>query len=129
MKKQILAFLLAAVMVLSLAACGNNDSSSETTAPTTTAADTTTESDSDETTAPNEEINLRMAWWGSQTRHDITVEVIEMYQDLNPNVKIEYEFYSFDDYFTKLKTMVEWDHFLDFFQLGGNFQMFKDIIF
>lgn len=133
MKKQILAFLLAVVMVLSLAACGNNDSSSETTAPaettTNSGEETTTEGESEETTAPAEDINLRMAWWGSQTRHDITVEVIEMYQDLNPNVKIEYEFYSFDDYFTKLKTLVASDQVWDIFQLGGNFPMYQDKIF
>lgn len=132
MKRQILAFLLAVTMVLSLAACGNNDSSTETTAAadtTTTAADTTTEAEPDETTAADEEINLRMAWWGSQTRHDITVEVIEMYEDLNPNVKIEYEFYSFDDYFTKLKTLVASDQVWDIFQLGGNFPMYQDKIF
>ena len=44
-----------------------------------------------------EEINLRMAWWGSQDRHDKTVAAIELYEELNPNVHIEYEFYSFDD--------------------------------
>ena len=76
-----------------------------------------------------EEINLRMAWWGSQDRHDKTVAAIELYEELNPNVHIEYEFYSFDDYFTKLKTLVASDEVWDIFQLGGNFPMYLDKIY
>ncbi len=76
-----------------------------------------------------EQINLRMAWWGSQDRHDKTVAAIELYEELNPNVHIEYEFYSFDDYFTKLKTLVASDEVWDIFQLGGNFPMYLDKIY
>lgn len=75
-----------------------------------------------------EPITLRMAWWGSQLRHDLTVEVIEMYEKEHPNVDIEYEFFSFDDYFTKLKTLVASDQVWDIFQLGGNFPMYLDKI-
>ena len=84
MKKRLVAFLLTAVMAISCAACGNK--------------------------GKTEEVTLRMAWWGSQTRHDRTVQVIEMYEKAHPNVKIEYEFFSFDDYFTKLKTLVASDN-------------------
>ena len=76
-----------------------------------------------------EEITLRMAWWGSQNRHDRTIAAIELYESLNPRVKIEYEYYSFDDYFTKLKTLVASDEVWDIFQLGGNFPMYLDKIY
>ena len=76
-----------------------------------------------------EEITLRMAWWGSQNRHDRTIAAIELYESLNPGVKIEYEYYSFDDYFTKLKTLVASDEVWDIFQLGGNFPMYLDKIY
>ena len=33
--------------------------------------------------------------WGSQDRHDRTIKAIELYESLHPNVKIEYEYYSF----------------------------------
>ncbi|MCQ2537852.1 MAG: extracellular solute-binding protein [Lachnospiraceae bacterium] len=103
MKKRIFALFLAALMILSLASCGKKEES--------------------------EDIVLRMAWWGSQTRHDRTVQVIEMYEKEHPNVKIEYEFYSFDDYFTKLKTLVASDQVWDVFQLGGNFPEYMDKIY
>ena len=75
-----------------------------------------------------EQITLRMAWWGSQDRHDKTIAAIELYESLNPGVTIEYEYYSFDDYFTKLKTLVASDEVWDIFQLGGNFPMYLDKI-
>jgi multiple sugar transport system substrate-binding protein len=54
---------------------------------------------------PTEEvIELRVAWWGSQARHDRTVEMIELYEEQNPNIKISYEFSGWSDYWTKLNT-------------------------
>lgn len=50
-------------------------------------------------------VELKIAWWGSQVRHENTIKVIELYQKLNPNVTITYEFAGWDDYWTKLTTM------------------------
>ncbi len=81
-----------------------------------------------QTEASDEPITLRMAWWGSQDRHDKTVAAIELYESLHPEVTIEYEFFSFDDYFTKLNTLVASDEVWDIFQLGGNFPTYLDKI-
>lgn len=132
MKKKLLALLLTASMVLGLTACGK--SNSNTTTDNTAKSDTagTVSQDAGDAASPEatgEPITLRMAWWGSQTRHDITVQVIEMYEKENPNINIEYEFYSFDDYFTKLKTLVASDQVWDIFQLGGNFPEYMNKIY
>lgn len=132
MKKKLLAALMAASMVFGLAACGNDGGNAGTTPQSSTPsseASSEAPSDSSEPAATDEEVTLRMAWWGSQTRHDLTVQVIEMYEKAHPNVKIEYEFFSFDDYFTKLKTLVASDQVWDVFQLGGNFPMYMDKIY
>lgn len=130
MKKKLLAALLSATMVLGMTACGgeatqntvdNSDSSSQV----ENSADDAGSEGEDEA----EQIVLRMAWWGSQTRHDRTVEVIEMYEKENPHVDIQYEFFSFDDYFTKLKTLVSSNQVWDIFQLGGNFPQYIDKIY
>ncbi len=138
MKKKLMSLFMAASMVLSLTACGGNASPDSASAPE--GADTQQEKEqgssetsdaevSTEAAGSDEQITLRMAWWGSQTRHDLTVEVIEMYEAEHPNVNIEYEFFSFDDYFTKLKTLVASDQVWDIFQLGGNFPMYMDKIY
>lgn len=47
---------------------------------------------------------VRISWWGSQTRHDLTIAAIELYEELNPDIDIVYEFQSWTDHWTKLST-------------------------
>ena len=135
MKKKLVSFLMAMTMIAgSLAGCGsqaeNTTTDTQTDAPAdANAAEAPAQTESkEEAPASDEPITLRMAWWGSQDRHDKTIAAIELYESLNPNVTIEYEYYSFDDYFTKLKTLVASDEVWDVFQLGGNFPMYLDKI-
>ena len=73
MKKKLVALLMAATLVLSLAACGGKK---DTNANTDTKTNTSSTTKSNETKKNDEKITLRMAWWGSQNRHDKTVAVI-----------------------------------------------------
>lgn len=107
--KRLMALCLTGIMTVSLTACSG---SNKTSGP----ADS------------NGQITLRMAWWGSQTRHDATNEVIKMYEAQHPEVKIEAEFYDFDSYFTKLDTLVAADDVWDIYQLGGNFPKYSNHI-
>ena len=59
---------------------------------------------------------MRIAWWGSQDRHDRTIKVIELYQKKNPNVKIAYEFASFNDHLTKMTTQAAGNSLPDIMQ-------------
>ncbi|RGD69265.1 ABC transporter substrate-binding protein, partial [Hungatella hathewayi] len=116
--RRLMALTTAAIMAASLTACGGQKAETNT-----QAADSRKES-----AAAGEQITLRMAWWGSQTRHDATNKVIEMYEEQNPNVHIEAEFYDFDSYFTKLDTLVAADDVWDIFQMGGNFPKYINSI-
>lgn len=124
MKKILVMLLTVSMMVVSLAGCGNK-ASTDTTKIDTTQVDTS--KNNQEETTDGEQITLRMAWWGSQKRHDDTIKVIQMYEELT-GVKIEYEFYDFDNYFTKLNTLVSANDVWDVFQLGGNFPAYIDKI-
>ena len=131
MVRNILAIAFAAVLVLG--GCGKQvvDTPKEETTEDITEEKTeeiTEEAGEETTDSSGDEIVLRMAWWGSQTRHDATVKVIEMYEEANPGVKIEYEFYDADGYFTKLNTLVASNEVWDIFQLGGNFPTYMDKI-
>ncbi|NJM41312.1 MAG: extracellular solute-binding protein, partial [Anaerolineae bacterium] len=59
---------------------------------------------------------LRIAWWGSQNRHDRTIKVIDMYMQANPNVKITYEFAGFQDHLTKMTTQAAGNSLPDIMQ-------------
>jgi len=47
---------------------------------------------------------LRVVWWGSQSRHDRTIKVINMYMAAHPDINITYEYANFNDYWVKLNT-------------------------
>lgn len=72
----------------------------------------------------DEKITLNMAWWGSQVRHDATVKVIELYEEKNPHVTIEYEFYDYEGYYTKLGTLAASNDIWDIFQLNNQFPQY-----
>lgn len=119
-KKLLVLCIVFVVILTSLAACGSKDPVKE--------EDQTTKSESNKDGDSKSDITLRMAWWGSQVRHDATIKVIELYESLNPAINIEYEFYDFDGYFTKLNTLVAGNDVWDVFQLGGNFPTYVDKI-
>lgn len=126
--KRSIIILLAIITILSLAACKGDDSDEadkktdqgDTTQVTNDVDEDDVADEADEA-EPAEPVTLRMAWWGSQARHDKTIAVIEMYQEKYPHVDIQYEFYDFDGYFTKLNTLVASNDCWDIMQMGGNF--------
>ena len=127
MKKKVLAVLATAAMVLGLVGCGQEaPATSQEPATTTEVVESTA---STEETTDAEPVTLRMAWWGSQTRHDRTIAVIELYESLHPNVTIEYEPMDFDGYFNKLTTLVASNEVWDIFQLGSNFPTYQSKIY
>ncbi|WP_117170019.1 ABC transporter substrate-binding protein [Paraliobacillus sediminis] len=115
--KKTLFLLLGLMMVLWLSAC--SDDSSGDTNETGDEAATETEDDgaSDDAKDEGEEVTLRLAWWGDQPRHDYTSEVAQMYMDQNPNVKIEVEFASWDDYWQRLAPQAAANELPDIIQM------------
>ncbi len=97
MKKNVSMFI-AMVVILTMAA-GLFGCTTPTAAPTAKPA-------TQATTAPAaaEKVELRMAWWGSQARHDLTIKVIDLFMAKYPNIKITYEFVGWADYWTKMTT-------------------------
>ncbi|SFJ50292.1 multiple sugar transport system substrate-binding protein [Halobacillus dabanensis] len=97
MIKKFLVFSLMAMMLASvLAACsGSEEASGE---------------DEDGVTT------LRMTWWGSQSRHDQTQEIIKAFEEENPDIKIESEFTGFDGYFEKMAAQASGDNLPDIMQ-------------
>lgn len=64
----------------------------------------------------DDKVELRLAWWGSQNRHDRTIAVIELYEEMNPNVDIIYEPSGWDDHWTKLATQAAGGNLPDLIQ-------------
>jgi len=98
------------ILVLSIAACGGND-------PAPTPGETPTQAPAPTTSvAPDqtdEIINLSIAWWGGEARHNATLEAIELYEYLNPHIRIEAFYQGFggfyDQFVIRLAGGEEWD--------------------
>ncbi|WP_226037415.1 ABC transporter substrate-binding protein [Aquibacillus saliphilus] len=130
MKKTLLLMLLMVSFVLVLSACADSEDASN---EDTSSGDTSDDSSNEESENASEEegdVNLRIAWWGGEDRHERTLEVIEMYEEQNPHVTIETEYSGFDGYFDKLSTQFAAGNAPDIIQYGGNLNdyVLRDVV-
>jgi multiple sugar transport system substrate-binding protein len=52
------------------------------------------------------DVTLRMAWWGNDSRHELTEEVIALFEERNPGIQVEPEYTDFTPYYDRLTTQV-----------------------
>lgn len=67
--------------------------------------------------AAEEQQTIRVLWWGSQTRHDLTTQMIAKFMEKHPNIKVEVEFTDWGSYWNKLATQVAGDLVPDVIQM------------
>jgi len=70
---------------------------------------------------------LSMMWWGSDYRHDITVQVIEKFEELT-GIDIEYEYYDGTGYWTAYQAKMASGELPDVVQMGNNWLTYYDTI-
>lgn len=107
-------------MILSISACTTSGNTPKTPAEPTKAAT--------EPTNKPEKIEMRIMWWGSQTRHDRTMAVLDLYTQKNPHITFNPEFMGSNDYWQKLNTLVAANDVPDVFQIGNNFLTYYSAI-
>lgn len=112
MRKRALAAAMATVMAAGLVTGCSGGSSNGTQAAATQASGETEAEKKDESkteaggVSSDEEITLRMSWWGGDERNEATLQVIEQFEALHPNVTIEAEYGGNDGYHDKLATQL-----------------------
>ncbi|MFD5822383.1 ABC transporter substrate-binding protein [Nesterenkonia xinjiangensis] len=67
------------------------------------------------------DVELRFLWWGSDTRHALTEEVIEAYEEENPGVSISAEYGGFDDHWDQLATQTAGGQAPDIIQMDEQY--------
>ncbi|WP_036668159.1 ABC transporter substrate-binding protein [Paenibacillus sp. HW567] len=118
MKKRF-ALLAVPVLLSLLAGCGGNNSNNAKDSAATNAAGNQTSAPA--ASSSSEPVTLRIAWWGGDTRHSYTQQVIDMYEEQHPNVKIEPEYASFDDYWKKLAPQAAANRLPDIVQMDVSY--------
>ncbi|TCT16183.1 oligogalacturonide-binding protein [Natranaerovirga pectinivora] len=85
--KKILIVMIVLALTVSLMGCGNTEQ--------TTPNDNSTPSEDDQ-------ITLRMSWWGGDARHNATLEVIDLFEAAYPHITVVPEYTAFDGHFERM---------------------------
>jgi multiple sugar transport system substrate-binding protein len=96
MKKKSI-FILPLVILLVLSGCSNSDRA--------------------KSVKKKDPVTLKIAWWGEKPRHDSTIKVIQLFEKENPDIKIEYEYSSWDNYWKRLDPMAAANQLPDIVQM------------
>lgn len=94
-----LLFTVMLVSIISLVGCSQNETTPDGEDDTSTGNEQNQGS-----TNTGEKATLRFSWWGGDSRHQATLEAIDLSMDENPNIVIEAEYGGFDGYQQKLTT-------------------------
>jgi multiple sugar transport system substrate-binding protein len=100
--KRFISLMAATVLATSLALTGCGSSSTKET------------SSNDDSSKP---VKLSITWWGSQSRHDYTQKLLDLYTSKNPNVTFEATPSGWDGYFDKLSALAAGDTMPDIIQM------------
>lgn len=67
-----------------------------------------------------EQVNLRMSWWGGNARHQATLEGIAAFEKKYPHIKISPEYTGFEGYLPRLTTQIAGGNEPDVIQSNWN---------
>jgi multiple sugar transport system substrate-binding protein len=105
---RIVAVLMALTFVA--ASCGSDDETaeSETTGDAASSQDSADEPAAsgavDDEASSGEQVTLRFSWWGGDSRHEYTQQLVELFEAENPNIDIEPTFTDWGSYWDQLAT-------------------------
>lgn len=98
--------MLTLAMVFALAACGEQagePSNSQTPNDSQAPSNSQTPGDSQQP-AGDGDVTIRITWWGGESRHTYTQQLLDLYTQSHPNVHFEASPSGWDGYFDKLST-------------------------
>lgn len=64
-----------------------------------------------------EDVSLRFAWWGSDTRHQATQEIIDLFEEENPGITVEAQFGEWSNYWDQIATQTAGGNAPDIIQM------------
>ena len=104
MKKMLKVVSLVMALMLTLTACSGGNSAPS---PSTGGSD-------------DEQITLRFSWWGGDERHEKTLEAIRLFEEKNPNIKIEAEYGGWQGHQEKVTSQMVGNTAPDVLQVNWN---------
>lgn len=71
-------------------------------------------------TPANQDITLRVSWWGGDDRHKKTIEALKLFEEKHPNIKIKSEYGGWQGWQEKITTQMAGDMAADLMQINWN---------
>ncbi len=68
--------------------------------------------------AEREQVTLRFSWWGGESRHDAMLDMLDIFMEDNPHIRVEAEFSGFSGYRDRLVAQAAADNQPDVFVSG-----------
>jgi multiple sugar transport system substrate-binding protein len=122
MKKRF--YMMLAASALLTVACGNGDDTGDDNAVDDDAAadeEVAVDDDSEEEVVEGDSDEvIRVAWWGGQERHDMTLEAIELFVE-ETGITVETEFTGWDGYWERLNTQAAGSNLPDVIQMDNSY--------
>ncbi|MDW6019967.1 ABC transporter substrate-binding protein [Vibrio plantisponsor] len=66
------------------------------------------------------DVELRMSWWGGNSRHQATLNAIQKFEEQNPGIKVKAEYTGWDGHLSRLTTQVAGNTEPDVMQTNWN---------
>ncbi|TCK87989.1 oligogalacturonide transport system substrate-binding protein [Natranaerovirga hydrolytica] len=111
--KKLLALMIVLVLTLSFVGCGGDDD-------TTVTPDPGTQGGVQEPADDDEEIEIRFSWWGGDSRHEATIEAINMFEEANPNITVVPEYTAWSGHFERISAQLTANDEADLMQINFN---------
>lgn len=125
MKKRIIALFVAVLLIFTFTACSNDSEAPDDTGADKAGNDENSKEPTD-SGEDGEDVEISVTWWGSDTRHTITLDMIDAFEEKYPHIKVNPEYGSPDGYWDKLATRVAGGTAPDVIQFGGNYPDYVD---
>lgn len=100
--------LISIILVMVISACGNQGANNKASKTNTVISE--------------EKVELRVAWWGGQARHDKMNKLFDLFEQKHPNIKVSREFTTENQYAEKFTTQAAGGNAPDVMQTSSFFQ-------
>lgn len=115
--KKAVSLILAGVMVTGMTACAGGEKQPEA---AKTVGATVEDTKSTDAAASQEQVVLKMNWWGGDSRHEATLKAIEAFEEKHPNIKVEAQYGAWGGWLDQLSVQMAGATEPDVMQINWN---------
>ena len=121
MGKKAIAVVLSTAMAMSLAACGGGQQKNDTSSAAEVAEKTAESAEeSEKQVESDDQVTLTISWWGGDSRHEATLEALELFEKKYPNIKVEPQYGAWGGWLEQLSVQMAGDTEPDIMQINWN---------